>query len=347
MAVSTSSASAYIAKSSTTRDQHENEQRSTYNDGGGDIPRPKWTERELYLGCNYMTLERPRYVPQVKSIRTSAKPPQSTRTVSESEALHKFSTHSLPSTLVTAIKRTQSERSNISAAPVEEQKRVRINRFGSGIEENCNHGLCFQESNDGKTRKLPTNSKCLAGNVSYKGDTLHKLKNVGAQICTEVSEKCSSVSRHCRQFGLCTEAHFLNGMGTTEIYPVEVQLLQLKKVVSEVNIRNTYRTDPEFCLPFPKYDLTITVSCEALHLYPKESHNIFFSSDCTGENCGEKFRKIMHPVLFWTTDYNYNPSPAKFIYRKVRRYLKNNLANFGHYVSSTRCMTEHKKGKGK
>ncbi|XP_016843788.1 uncharacterized protein LOC100678770 isoform X1 [Nasonia vitripennis] len=167
----------------------------------------------------------------------------------------------------------------------------KLSRFGFGVEEKCNSGLCLGPYKNDPSASPPVN--------------FHELVETGV-VVWENARKCKdeSAKKHLRRYGLSTATYFLHALGPWSVQPGDRESCQSRQRSNSCVTIRRQPVDPELRLPVSRRQLAASISLTDL-------------SGCSGLTASTRGRV----VLFWTPDYWYRPRAATDAYREIRRHL--------------------------
>ncbi|XP_069703188.1 uncharacterized protein [Periplaneta americana] len=203
--------------------------------------------------------------------------------------------------------------------PVHEESRMRlVNRFGSGIPENCIAGLYLPEEKYVVERRWSQHeSECQSvEHVTILPPNAQPLKmydmvEYGVLIWEENKAQRQRRRRHPRRYGFSSQWLFLHGLGPWHVAPGERHSIQVKKTVSSVTIRRQ-PADSEMRLPISRRQLSSSISCDSLRI-----------SSCHANSRSIELRSTYQPVLyFWTPGYWYRPKSFIAAYHELHHHLQ-------------------------
>ncbi|KAJ8967263.1 hypothetical protein NQ314_002991, partial [Rhamnusium bicolor] len=188
---------------------------------------------------------------------------------------------------------------------------VHINRFASGVYEGCGTGL-YLTADDyviprRYSRMLEINSTTsITSTINY--DQLAENAVLTWEFYKATDPNKYKI-RHKRRYGLAPQPLFLYGYGPWTVGTGAKYSVQMKRAVSEINIRRL-PAECEMRLPVPKRQLLATVSCQCLNT----------QNDIRTNSIIQAPRKPV--VYFWTPNYWYRPRSAKEAYEESQKHMK-------------------------
>ncbi|KAB0799908.1 hypothetical protein PPYR_07788 [Photinus pyralis] len=243
--------------------------------GYGNPVAPKWTDRYLYMG-DQLSEPPTNYTPHTDPPTTS----EFIREPSQPKSRNRRNVEALKQLV---------PRHQIGA----------INRFGSGILDNCKSGLYL------KTESSTEGTVSTTQSLDNETDYTRLAEN--AVLFWESSRNVTQVNRHRRRYGIAPQPHFLYGLGPWGISQGERFSVQVKRAVSAVRTRRQ-PAEPELRLSISKRQLVSSISCEALHLDGRVA---------------KSWTSLKTPVVFfWTPDYWYRPRSARDAYQELTEHLR-------------------------
>nr|CAD7570773.1 unnamed protein product [Timema californicum] len=280
-----------------------------YGMGAGDsrqIMHNHWGEKNLFLGhdCN----ER---ICQSRNLARAS--------LSELKMLYKNT--SKRSNNKHSIKSNSSD--NISP------KAMVVNRFGSGVPENCLTGLLLKPKKSSlhsiscqRDLKLNNSSNfpmVFGFPMFFIEDNfpscLYEQAEQALHLWEDSRTNRRGKNRHPRRYGLAPQPFFLHGLGSWQTMPGDIYTTQIKQAVSVVNLRMC-PSEPEMCLQVSHRQLASSISCEALHLIPHLRQKL------PSRTTNKRLMQRRPVTLFWTPGYSYAPTNTRSAYRELRDHLK-------------------------
>ncbi|XP_050308206.1 uncharacterized protein LOC126744714 isoform X2 [Anthonomus grandis grandis] len=215
---------------------------------------------------------------------------------------------------------------------------VQVNRFGSGISENCGTGLYLPfddyivPKRYSATMVQTDSSEVLSLDWDTEPINYEELAETAVLMWEYYGFSCMQNgrrTRHRRRYGFAPKPLFLYGLGPWHATKGDNFSLQIKRAVSDVNVRHLNCEKKLPYLPLSKRQLFATVSCPSL-----EDENLFRANNIMSifffRNAPKK------PVIFfWTPGYWYRPISAKDAYNELQKHLKK-IRNYHESVNKNR-----------
>ncbi|XP_066145401.1 uncharacterized protein [Euwallacea fornicatus] len=218
-----------------------------------------------------------------------------------------------------------------------DRRSVQVNRFRSGVYEGCNVGLYLTlydyENPLGKQNSTAIQTTSSESIIDWKTSDLEEMAETALRLweycgCGDLKSNKQKL-RHRRRYGFAPNPYFLYGIWPSIVSKWDRTSLQMKRVLSDVNLRIV--AEKGLKLPVSKRELFVTISNQMLAQ----------ERPCRMNNTVNDLKKPV--IFFWTPGYSYRPISAKNAYSELQQHLMNirNLHEASSKCKRRKCNGRH------